>query len=186
MFMSLEQLVSEAKSGSMAAQKALFDRLSGAYLVVCRRYVKHEADAEERMLDGFYKFFKEIRHFRYESDEALYTFINRIMVNECLMQLRKKRVFNIVAEPSENDAKLDEDGLDRLSALEIQNLILQLPAGSRTVFNLYAIEGKTHGEIAKLLGISRGTSKSQLAKAKGHLQKSLSFLNADYERQDSK
>lgn len=184
--MELQELISEAKKGCKAAQEALFSRLSDNFLSLCNRYVKNEADAEERMLDGFYKFFRALPQFRYESDAAVYACLTRIMVNECIMQLRKKRVFNIVAEPLEKDAILNEDLLDKIAAAEIHALIRKLPVGARTIFNLHAIEGCRHDEIARLLGITAGTSRAQLARARALLQQSISFLKKDYENKESK
>jgi RNA polymerase sigma-70 factor (ECF subfamily) len=172
-YMNLSELVKEAKQGSTAAQQCLFDRLSGRMLLLCRRYVKNEENAEEVLLDGFYKFFKGLAAFSWEGEAALYAWIKRIMINECLMLLRKKNVFTITTEPAEGEMTLDEDALDKLSAEEIFRLVAQLPVGYRTVFNLYAIEGAGHKEIAALLDISEGTSKSQLSKARSLLQKML-------------
>lgn len=171
--MNLSELIKEVKEGSTAAQKCLFDEFSGKLLFVCRRYVKSPEDAEEVMLDGFYKFFKRIDTFSYQGDAALFGWIKKIMINECLMFLRKKHVFTMVSDSEAENISLDEDLLDRLSAAEIFNLIVQLPVGYRTVFNLYEIEGMPHKEIAGLLGISEGTSKSQLSKSKVLLQKML-------------
>ncbi len=95
------------------------------------------------------------------------------MINECLMTLRKKNVFTIVIESAAEDISLEEEALNDLSAKEIFDLIIQLPVGYRTVFNLYVIEGLYHKEIAALMGIAEGTSKSQLSKAKSLLQKKL-------------
>ena len=166
-------MVKEAKHGSAAAQKCLFDMLSGRMLLLCRRYVKNEENAEEVLLDGFYKFFKGLASFTWESDAALYAWIKKIMINECLMLLRKKNVFTIATELAEGETALDEDALDKLSAEEIFRLVAQLPVGYRTVFNLYMIEGMSHKEIAVMLNISEGTSKSQLSKARSLLQKML-------------
>ena len=96
--METSELIKEAKQGSAAAQKYLFDQLSGKMLMICRRYVKNQEDAEELMLDGFYKFFKKISSFNFQGDAALYVWLKRIMINECLMFLRKKNVFTIVTE----------------------------------------------------------------------------------------
>ena len=171
--MEIAQLVKEVKQGSAPAQKCLFDLLSGKMLLTCRRYLKSNEDAEEALLDGFYKFFKNIGSFYYQGDAALYSWIKKIMVNECLMLLRKKNVFTIVTEAEAADYPLEATALNNLSAKEIFDLILQLPVGYRTVFNLYEIEGMEHKEIADLLGIAEGTSKSQLSKAKILLQKNL-------------
>jgi RNA polymerase sigma factor (sigma-70 family) len=178
--METSELIKEAKQGSAAAQKCLFDRLADKMLLVCRRYVKNSEDAEELLLDGFYKFFKKIASFNYQGDAALYGWLKRIMINECLMFLRKKNVFTIVTEATADEVPLQEEALNNLSAGEIFNLIVQLPVGYRTVFNLYVIEGVPHKEIAALLGISEGTSKSQFSKAKILLQKLLLQNNTEY------
>jgi len=100
----------------------------------------------------------KINSFSYKGDAALYMWLKKIMINECLMFLRKKNVFTIVTEATVQEMPLQEDALDKLSAGEIFNLIVQLPVGYRTVFNLYVIEGMPHKEVAALLNISEGTS----------------------------
>ena len=171
--MDTSELIKEAKQGSAAAQKYLFDLKADKLLMICKRYVKNPEDAEEIMLDGFYKFFKNLSSFNYQSDAALFAWLKRIMINECLMFLRKKNVFTIVTDSVAEDIPLEEEALNNLSASEIFNLIVQLPVGYRTVFNLYEVEGMAHKEIAELLNISEGTSKSQLSKSKVLLQKML-------------
>ena len=171
--MELAKLVKEAKQGSTAAQKCLFDQLSDKMLLICRRYVKNKEDAEEILLDGFFKFFRNLKDFNYQGDPALHAWLKRIMINECLMFLRKKNVFSIVTDTMAAEMPLQEEALDNLSAAEIFTMIVQLPVGYRTVFNLYAVEGMAHAEIALLMGISEGTSKSQLSKARSLLQKML-------------
>ena len=181
--MNTAELVKEAKHGSAAAQKCLFDQLADKMLLVCRRYVKNKEDAEEILLDGFYKFFKSLPGFSYQGDAALQSWLKKIMVNECLMFLRKRKVFDIITETALDEIPLEEAALNYLSAAEIFNMIIQLPVGYRTVFNLYVIEGMSHPEIAALTGIAEGTSKSQLSKARTLLQKMLSQKGIDYARQ---
>jgi RNA polymerase sigma factor (sigma-70 family) len=181
--MNTATLVKEAKQGGTAAQKCLFDLFADNMLLVCCRYVKKKEDAEEILLDGFYKFFKNLHSFSYQGEAALYAWVKKIMINECLMFLRKKNVFTIVTESAAEEVVLEEVALDNLSATEIFNLIVTLPVGYRTVFNLYVIEGMPHKEIAALTGISEGTSKSQLSKAKGLLQKMLSQKGIEYVKQ---
>jgi len=181
--MHLGQMIFEAKNGSTAAQKCLFDEMADRMLVTCYRYIKNQEDAEELMLNGFYKFFRNIQSFSYEEDAALFGYVKRIMVNECLMFLRKKKAFTIVAETQAADIPLGEEALDNMSANEILELVLQLPIGYRTVFNLNIIEGYNHNEIAAMMGISPGTSKSQLSKARGLLQKMITQKGIEYARQ---
>ena len=96
--MDLQKLIKEAKQGSGAAQKILFHIRADKLLITCRRYIKTYEDAEEVLLDGFYKFFKNLASFSYQSDAALYAWLKKIMINECLMFLRKKNVFTIASE----------------------------------------------------------------------------------------
>ena len=184
--MNISTLIKEAKQGSATAQKLLFDQLSDKLMLVCRRYVKNPEDAEELLLDGFYKFFKSLPAFNYQNDAALYAWLKRIVINECLMFLRKKNVFTIVTEAAAEEIPLEEEALSNLSAAEIFKLVIQLPVGYRTVFNLHVIEGFEHKEIALALGIAEGTSKSQLSKAKSLLQKMLMIKETEYAKRKSK
>lgn len=184
--MNVSDLLLEIRKGGTAAQKLLFNMLADKMLALCCRYVKSRQDAEEIMLDGFLKFFNNIDSFNYQNDAAFFGFVKKIMINECLMFLRKKNVFTIVSETAIEEVAFPEDALDNLSASEIYALIVQLPVGYRTVFNLSVIEGMEHKEIAALLGISTGTSKSQLSKAKSLLQKLITQKGIAYARQGSK
>ncbi|HZW66102.1 MAG TPA: sigma-70 family RNA polymerase sigma factor [Hanamia sp.] len=183
--MDISQLIKEAKHGSTAAQKCLFDEMADKLLMLCRRYVKNREDAEEMMLNGFYKFFKNLSSFSYQGEAALFAWMKKIMINECLMFLRKKNVFTISSDLVAEEVSLSEQALDNLSAAEIFNLVVQLPVGYRTVFNLYEIEGMSHKEIAVLLNISEGTSKSQLSKSKALLQKMLLKKGIEYVKRKS-
>ncbi len=183
--MDVAELIKKAKHGNAASQKCLFDLLSDKMMLVCRRYLKSYEDAEEALLDGFYKFFKNLSSFSYHGDAALYVWLKKIMVNECLMILRKKNVFTIVIESAAEDIPLQEEALDNLSAKEIFDLIVQLPVGYRTVFNLYVIEGMDHKDVSTLMGIAEGTSKSQLSKAKSLLQKKLLQNGNEYAKRKS-
>ena len=178
--MNISEQIEDARSGNVAAQKVLFNRLADPMMALCCRYVKNRADAEEILLDGFLRFFSHLKEFRYQGEAALFAWVRRIMVNECLMFLRRHHSFSIVAE-AEAEAVPGEGGpLDDLSAEEIFGLIVRLPVGYRTVFNLHVIEGLEHGEIAELLGIAEGTSKSQLHKAKLLLKKMLHHNGVSY------
>lgn len=173
-------LIKDAKQQNAAAQKCLFDLFADKMLMTCRRYLKNKEDAEEILLDGFYKFFRGLNSFNFQNEAALQAWLKKIMVNECLMFLRKKNNFNIVTEAVPEELIIAENVFSNLSAAEIFNLIVQLPVGYRTVFNLYVIEGENHKTIAALLNISEGTSKSQLSKARILLQKMLLQKGIDY------
>ena len=184
--MEIVELVIAAKKGNTAAQKQLFDLMADRMMLVCRRYLKTREDAEEVLLDGFYKFFKNLDAFRYQGEAALIGWLKKIIINECLMFLRKKKMLIMLSDSEAEEIPLEEDALDQMSASEILQSILQLPIGYRTVFNLYVIEGIEHNEIAHMMGIAEGTSRSQLSKAKSLLQKILLQKGTEYVQQKTK
>ncbi len=164
------------------SQKYLFDKWSEGMLMVCMRYVKHLPDAEELMLAGFFSFFKSIDRFIYTNEAGMAAWLKKIMVNECLMHLRKKGALKIVELENAEELSTDESGLAKISAGELFKLVMTLPEGYRTVFNLYVVEGYSHKDISALLGISEGTSKSQLSKARVQLQSLLNQKENYYEK----
>jgi RNA polymerase sigma-70 factor (ECF subfamily) len=180
--MELQQLLKECKQGSITAQKYLFDRFAKQMFIVCRRYMKNDETAEEQLMNGFLKFFQTIERLEYVNDASTVAWLKKLMVNECLMELRRKSSFLQAAADDLPETAVDETALHQLSAAEIVKLITLLPPGYRTVFNLYEVEGYTHKEIAALLHISEGTSKSQLSKAKQMLQQLLQQQNNFYAR----
>ena len=136
---------------------------------LCYRYVREQQEAEDILCKGFHKVFQHIAQFEDRGEASLQKWITRIMVNEALMYLRKHRMELV----SEDAAQAIPAGTRTVSALEAEylyNLIRALPLGYRTVFNLFCIEGYSHAEIAEQLGITEGTSKSQLSKARAMLQ----------------
>lgn len=171
--MELQQLIKECKAGSITAQKYLFDKYATSFFLLCRRYLKSDQQAEDTMMSGYFKIFQSLKTFTYKSDAETYGWMKQILVNECLMELRKKNNFLFVTHTSDDDIAIDETAISNLSANEIFELITQLPIGYRTVFNLFVVEQMTHKEIAALLKISEGTSKSQLNKARVMLQQLL-------------
>lgn len=184
--MNIAEQLDDARSGNLAAQKFLFDHLADPMMALCCRYVKNRADAEELLLDGFYKFFKHLKDFRYQGEAALYSWIRTIMVRECLMFLRRRHAFSLLSAEAAEDIAPENEPLAGLSAAEIFDLIVQLPVGYRTIFNLYVVEGMEHKEIAKVLAISEGTSKSQLSKAKLALRKMLAQKGIQYVKRKSR
>ena len=171
--MEIAPLIKDAAKGNAAAQKCLFHWFADPMMAVCCRYLKSREDAEERLLDGFIRFFRHLPEFSYQGEAALYSWLKTIMVRECLMFLRKKNIFSMIAEVETEEISMEPEALAALSAREIFDLIVQLPLGYRTVFNLHVMEGLDHKQIAGELGIAEGTSKSQLSKARTLLQKML-------------
>lgn len=180
--MELLQLIKECKQGRITAQKYLYDRFATQFFLVCRRYQKTDAEAEETLQNGFLKIFHHLPGFVYSSDAAFVAWMKKILVNECLQQLRKKNNFFLVPESTAGEIMTEENVMDKLSADEIYRLITQMPVGYRTVFNLFIIEGYGHNEIAGMLNISVNTSKSQLNKARRTLQELITKNHADVQR----
>lgn len=138
-----------------------------------------EKDAEDIVSEVFIKAFDHIGTAQFDNEQMLHAWIKRIAINECLMKLRRKTKFQLVGEQEAEQEVYSTDILSNIEASELLSLIQSLPAGYRTVFNLYAIEGFTHKEIAEQLGGNIGTSKSQLNKARTHLQAKLKKRKED-------
>jgi len=177
--MELTQLLKECKQGSITAQKYFFDRYSQQMFRLCRRYMKTHEQAEEVLMNGFLQVFHSIPQFNYVNEAATIAWMQKIMVNACLQELRKKNSFQLVSEENALETPVADDALANIAATEIYQMILQLPIGYRTVFNLYVMEEMNHREIAALLKISEGTSKSQLSKARQLLQQMIQLQNAE-------
>jgi RNA polymerase sigma-70 factor (ECF subfamily) len=177
--MELPQLLKACAKHQLMAQKQLFDLYARQMYILCRRYMRSNETAEEAMMNGFYKFFTSLHKFTYASEAATTAWIKKMMVNECLALLRKKEHLMMVSEAEAEDIADHPVVLDDLQAEEIYLLVTRLPIGYRTVFNLYAIEGLGHKEIATLLNITEGTSKSQLSKARQWLQKMILEQNKE-------
>ncbi len=137
---------------------------------VCLRYATSTEDANDLLQEGFIKVYKNLEKFRNEG--SFEGWIRRIFVNTAIEHFRKKVKLYNVTEVQENTIEDKElDALDILAAKDIVNIVNELSPGYKAVFNLYIIEGYSHKEIAEMLGITEGTSKSQLARAKGVLKK---------------
>ena len=168
-----EIFIERCIKGDSKNQKQLFEQLYAPMFRVCLRYINHKEDAEDCLMKGFLKVFQNIHRFRYDGEGSLQSWIRKIMVNECLMFLRKKSSLLFYPEEEIMPSSLPADVLLKIEAEALYSLILQLPVGYRTVFNLFAVEGCTHKEIADLLGITESTSKSQFSKARAKLKQLL-------------
>ncbi|WP_159021734.1 RNA polymerase sigma factor [Formosa sp. L2A11] len=171
------QLIKKAIQNNREAQQALYNWHAPKMLSVCRYYIKDVQHAEEAMLNGFLKVFTQLKTF--ENKGSFEGWIRRIMVRESISFLRQKKqvVFVEVDDDTTEASPLSSEG--NLAVDDIQNLIDNLPEGYRMVFVMSAIEGYKHHEIASILKISEGTSKSQLYKARQLLQQQLNALNSD-------
>jgi RNA polymerase sigma factor (sigma-70 family) len=177
------QFVRLCKSGDKKTQKELFERMYAPMFRVCMRYLSQHADAEDCLMLGFMKVYKNIESFQYNGESSLGIWIRKIMVNESLMFIRQKRNLMFVVEENMIDIPMQAEIISSMDAEELYHHIMQLPSGYRTVFNLNVIEGYDHKEIASLLNISEVTSRTQLAKAKGKLRTMISQTTRSYGEQ---
>ncbi len=167
--MDYHQLVKDCLKLKPEAQKMLYEHFAPAMLGVCFRYTKSMNDAEEVLQEGFVKVFKRLHQFKGHGEFG--GWIRKIMVNTALTYLKTNGKYRY-------DLSFDEMPLHivstdnpevKLETKELTELIRQLPSGYQTIFNLYAVEGYKHMEIASMLGISEGTSRSQYARARSVL-----------------
>lgn len=166
--------IEACKRGERLAQRWLYEKFAGKMFYVCMRYLGNADEAQDTLHDAFIKVFAHITRFR--GDAALETWLTRVMVNTSINSIRKqarrgiKKDFDDVKLADESDATGLLDAPAGLSAQDVLAMITELPIGYRTVLSMYALDGYSHQEIAAELGISEGTSKSQLAKARKMLK----------------
>ena len=175
------ELIRLAVENNRQAQQKIYSQFSPKMLSVCRQYIKDIHQAEDIMITAFMKVFTNLKNFQFKG--SFEGWIRRIMVNECISFIRVHKKLKYI----EDDFVIgrDEESFDSIesqfSVADIQFLIDSLPDGYKVVFNLYAIEGYKHQEIAGMLGISEGTSKSQLSHArkvlKGQINKLKKYSN---------
>lgn len=168
-----QQLISEAIANNRQAQQQLYSKYASKMLSVCRQYIKDVHHAEDVMITGFMKMFTNLKKF--ENKGSFEGWIRRIMINECISFIRVQKKVKFIED--ENYFEESFNNIEsQFSVDDIQFLIDNLPDGYKMVFNLYAIEGYKHQEIATMLGINEGTSKSQLSHARKVLQENISKL----------
>ena len=177
--MDEHRLVKDCLKGKLAAQKQLYEHFSPLLLAVCFRYTKSMADAEDVLQEGFVKAFRNLQQFKGEGE--LGAWLRRIMVTTAINYLKKNSRY-------QTELLFDDEPLHAVSsyqpevhldAKELAGLIRQLPAGYQAIFNLHAVEGYSHVEIGRMLGIKEGTSRSQYARARALLIQWIEQLNKD-------
>ncbi len=167
-----EDLIDACRRGDRQAQRWLFDRYSSRMHGLSLRYVKHPMQAEDVVVMAFTKVFRKIDQFKGEG--SFEGWIRRIVVNEALGALRKSRAMMIETDLEKAEREPDYNRLeDHLQVEDLLKIISELPPGYRVIFNMYAIDGYSHREIAEQLGITENTSKSQLSRARAYLQRVL-------------
>jgi RNA polymerase sigma factor (sigma-70 family) len=175
-----ESLISGCRKKHRQAQRDVYNWLAPKMLAICRRYIKDVNEAESVMITGFMKVLDKIEQFSGEG--SFEGWVRRIMVNESLLYIRKNKGMYIEVDIEYADTEPNyELASENLEADDLLNLINGLPIGYRTVFNMFAIEGYSHKEIADSLAISENTSKSQLSRARKMLQKQIIEKEAMWE-----
>jgi len=176
----LREIVDGCIRGKRKFQKQLFEMYYGKMMAICYRYAKDTDEAQDMVQNGFIKVFKKLDVYNFEG--SLEGWIRRIMVNTAIDQIRKNKRDPFLIEDEERIQNIEEEApysahedeyFTKLKAETAIKAISNLSPAYRMVFNMYVIEGFTHKEIAEYLGISEGTSKSNLAKAKQKLRAQL-------------
>jgi RNA polymerase sigma-70 factor (ECF subfamily) len=175
--MDEQELIKGCIAARPKAQKALFDIYAPKLYVVCLRYLKDQMRAQDVLQDTFVKIFAHIGN--YKSEGAFEGWLKRIAVNTCLDQLRKdKKLLTDVSLDDVSHKLAHQDySAEKLMADDLLKLVQALPDGYRTVFNLFAIEGFSHQEIAQQLSISESTSKTQYLRARAYLKERIENID---------
>jgi len=167
------QLIRSCIKGDRASQKALYDRLAPRMFPICIRYIGDRVQAEDVLQDGFITLFDKLES--YKGEGSFEGWARKIFVTTALMSLRKKDALKMSEELDTARGMKAEtvSQVQNIGYKELMKLIMSLPPGFRTVFNLYSIEGYSHKEIGEMLGISETTSRTQLSRARIWLQKKI-------------
>lgn len=164
----------QCRLGNNRARKELYEQYAGRLFAICLRYTGDRDTAQDLLHDGFIKIFDSFDKFTWRGEGSLRAWMERVMVNIALQYLRKNDVMNQTAPLEELSDKYEEPEAADVEAIPqkiLMRFIEELPAGYRTVFNLYTFEDKSHKEIAQILGINEKSSASQLFRAKSTLAK---------------
>jgi RNA polymerase sigma-70 factor (ECF subfamily) len=154
----------------------LYERFAGKMYAVCLRYARTREDASDILQEGFLKVFSKLGQFQFQG--SFEGWIRRVMVNTALRAYQKQRYeFEHSGYERLPESPIDPDAVAMLSEAELLNLVRKLPDGYRAVFNLVAIEGYSHAEAAEMLGIQESTSRSQLTKARRHLEEEVAKMD---------
>lgn len=174
--LNINKIIQDCKQNKRSAQKKLYDVYSPIFLGICLRYAKDKAEAEDMLQDGFIKIFTKISKF--SGKGSFEGWMKRIIINTSITSYHKNKKYNRLYNIDEINEINIKSNLNKsnFSEEELLKVIRTLPKGYNIIFNLYAIEGYKHKEIAQLLNISINTSKSQYSRAKKLLRKKLEIL----------
>lgn len=169
-----KDIAKSINSNPALATKLMYEKYADMCYIVSIRYLNNKELAEEMVMNAFLKAHNNLGSFTNKGDGSLKAWLKRIAINECLMQLRKKNIFDDVEETAYAN-NIDNSTLPNIHYKDIIRIINELPEHLKTVFNLYEIEGYSHHEIAQTLAVSIGTSKSSLSRAKALLREKLIY-----------
>lgn len=164
-----QEILRQFKRDYNSAMDVLYAEYAGYLAAVCARYIANDDDLKDILQESLIKIYSQIGSFQYRGKGSLKAWMSRIVVNESLQALRRDRKHAVFVDTEQSDMPEEEPDTDGLNAEEITEMIRSLPEGYRVVFNLYVVEGKSHKEIARMLGIKPDTSASQLHRAKNLL-----------------
>ena len=171
-----QDLIEKCIQGNSNAHKKLYELTSKQMYGICLRYCKDAEDAKDTLQEGYIRVFGKMKQF--EGKGVIEAWMRRIFVNCALENIRVNKFYTETSDIAEEfDLGFDSFTIDRISQKEIMETMQKLALGYRTVLNLYAIEGYSHAEIAEMLGINEGTSKSQLARARAVFIKEYQKIN---------
>jgi len=171
----LQEIIDGCKQSDRLAQQKLYEKYAPRFLAVCMRYLPRRDEAEDALTEAFLKIFEKID--TYNQQGSFEGWMRRVLVNECLMVLRKKKRLPYFESPDDAVIPVSAKGMSDLIHADLLNLLNYLPDGYRTVFSLYVLDGFKHREIAEILGISINTSKSQLILARKRMVELLEKIN---------
>lgn len=166
--MTEEELASKCRQADNKARKELYERYGGSLMAICLRYIGDRESAKDVLHDGFIRIFQSMGQFTYQGEGSLKAWLSKVMVNEALGYLRRHTQMTqqeVLMEEVPDNPDTDES-VCNIPHRVLMRMISELPEGYRTVFNLYVFEGRSHKEIAQVLGITEHTSSSQFYRAK--------------------
>jgi RNA polymerase sigma-70 factor, ECF subfamily len=178
--LEIEKLIRKCTQNNRKAQNQLFNSFSDRLYVIAYRYLNNRFGAEEVIGNAFLKIFQSLPNFKFDDEFKFIAWMKRIVINEALMEIRKiKQIPTFTNEFPEIVSTAEST--DQMNYEELMTIIDSLPEGYKLVFKLYVIEGYNHTEVADILMISEGTSKSQLHKARFQIQQKLLKSEQNYE-----
>lgn len=174
--MGLDQLIKDCQKNSVRAQEQLYRLLAPKLFAACLKYSRNRADAEDNLQDGFLLIFQKIGQFQFKG--SFEGWAKRVMINNVLQKYRSEGIFELVSENLPDVAEVEIES-ESISMDYLVSIIQELPDRYRMVFNLYVIDGFSHKEIAEMLSITDGTSKSNLARARMILKEKIEALQGN-------